>query len=224
MKSILKNIKYLLLFTSFPLLLSGCFDFVEEIHLNEDGTGTVKYKLNLSKSKTKLGSIMLLDSIKGFAVPDEDALHQKLTHLKSHLTEQQGLRNVQLEENWDDFIFEISFDFDSVAALNGGFESAMSKDEHAKAFFFAPFKASEDRFERNYIHQDYSVLKGWDDNFIEVLENATFIAVYRFDKNVVSQSNSNYLLSKNGKAVLFKSSFLDLIKKKSTLLNTITLK
>ena len=224
MKSILKNIKYLLLFASFPLFLSGCFDFVEEIHLNEDGTGNVKYKLNISKSKTKLGSIMLMDSIKGFAVPDEDDLHKKLVSLKSHLTEQQGLRNVQLKENWDDFIFEIRFDFDSVAAINDGFESAMSKDKHAKSFFFAPFDASENRFKRNYIHQDYSALNGWNNNFIEVFENSNFIAVYRFDKIVESQSNSNYLRSKNGKAVMFKASFLDLIKKRSTLLNTITLK
>ena len=51
------------------LLLSSCFDIVEEIDLNENGSGTYGITLNLSQSKIRLSSIMLLDSSQGYKVP-----------------------------------------------------------------------------------------------------------------------------------------------------------
>ena len=223
MKSIWKNIKYLLIFFGLSLSLSGCFDFVEEIQLNNDGSGLLKYKLNLSKSKTKLSSIMLMDSIRGFAVSDQDEIHEKLIDLKLHLQDQEGLSDVVVKENWGEYIFEVSLHFDNIESVNHGFESVMSKDQFAKGLFFTPFESSGDRFVRNYVHQDYSSIQGWDRNFTEVFSDSKFTAVYKFGRLVDSQTNPKYLISKNRKAVMFKSSFLDLIKKEATLQNSIVL-
>ena len=69
-----------------------------------------------------------------------------------------------LEENWGEYIFEVSLHFDNIESVNHGFESVMSKDQFAKGLFFTPFESSGDRFVRNYVHQDYSSIQGWDRN------------------------------------------------------------
>ena len=73
-----KILKFYLLLAAITAVLSGCFDFVEEIKLHDNGSGAVKYKLNLSKSKTKIGGIMLMDSIRGFPVPSKEKIQKKL--------------------------------------------------------------------------------------------------------------------------------------------------
>ena len=54
-------------------------DFVEDIKIHDNGSGEAKFKLNLSKSKTKIGGIMLMDSIRGFPVPSKEKIHEKLS-------------------------------------------------------------------------------------------------------------------------------------------------
>lgn len=224
LNSTVRTVKYLVLLLILPLLLVGCFDFVEEVDLKKDGSGAVKYKLNLSQSKTKLSSIMLMDSIRGYAVPSREKIHQKLEDLKSELAGQKGLHNVRTSENWADFIFKIEFDFDSIGAINAGLKQLTDKDEMAKKYFYEPFKLSGNKFIRNYKSQNLSELGNMRATNTDVLQEAGYVGIYRFEKSVSSQVNSNYSISKSGKAVMFKSTFLDLIDNNVTLQNSITLR
>ena len=45
--------------------LSSCFQIIEEITMRNDGTGDVLLTINLSQSKTKVATVMLLDSVQG---------------------------------------------------------------------------------------------------------------------------------------------------------------
>jgi len=45
------------------LSLSSCFEIVEEITMNDDGSGNILMTLNFSRSKSKIKSILLMDSI-----------------------------------------------------------------------------------------------------------------------------------------------------------------
>ena len=64
MKIVFK-ISFFLVFFSF----TSCFEIVEEVTLKKDGSGEMSFSINLSQSKTKLNSIMLMDSINGYKVP-----------------------------------------------------------------------------------------------------------------------------------------------------------
>ena len=51
------------------LLLTSCIEIIEDLKLNSDGSGTFKYSINLSQSKTKTSAILALDSLYGEKVP-----------------------------------------------------------------------------------------------------------------------------------------------------------
>ena len=46
-------------------LLSSCIEIIDDISMNNDGSGTFKYSINLSQSKVKVNSYLALDSING---------------------------------------------------------------------------------------------------------------------------------------------------------------
>jgi len=220
----MKISKTLFLLFIIPFFLISCFDFIEEIQLHADGSGKASYKLNLSKSKTKLSSVMLLDSIKGYAIPSKEQVHIKFEEIKRDLSSQPGIHEVKLIENWVDYIFQISFEFDSISSLNKGFESLAQKEERAMKYFFNPFNLNGNEFTRNYQISDYSEIEKIRKNNFEGLKEANYICIYKFDRSVLEQNNPSYKTSKNSKAVMFRSTLLDLIDQKSTLQNTVTFK
>ena len=62
--------KYLLLFFLIGLVTS-CIEISDDLTLNNDGSGTLRYKINLSASKVKVNSILALDSLDGKPVPSK---------------------------------------------------------------------------------------------------------------------------------------------------------
>jgi len=219
-----KILKFYLLLAAITAVLSGCFDFVEEIKLHDNGSGAVKYKLNLSKSKTKIGGIMLMDSIRGFPVPSKEKIQKKLSEMKSLLNGQEGISNVKITENWSEYIFQLTMDFEHVNKLNLALKKTLAKEEKAKKYVYDAYSYSESKFSRNYIAQDYNEFSQWKTDVSTVLEGANLILIHRFDEPIVSKENAKYMLSKNSKSVMFRASFLDLKEKKVTLQNTVSLK
>ncbi len=212
-----------LMFICIPVFFTSCFDFVEELTIKSDGSGEARYRLNLSQSKVKLASIMLMDSIRGHKVPDRTEVDDKLRSLKFILNKQPGLHGVKVKSDWENYIFELAFDFDSVAAVNKGLKSAFEKDQTIKSYFFDPFTYTDTKFQRHYKHHDFSKYSDQRTLNTDVLQEASYIGIYRFPKTVTKQTNTNYKSSKAGNAVMFKSSFLDLIDRKVSLENTVTL-
>ena len=45
--------------------LSSCFEIIQEIDLNEDGSGHLEVVLNFSRSQTKIDALLLLDQVNG---------------------------------------------------------------------------------------------------------------------------------------------------------------
>ena len=71
-----KHTPYLLCFL--VLLCTSCFELVEELTLNENGSGEYEFTANLSQSKTKLKSIMLMDKVNGYEVPSQEKIKQAM--------------------------------------------------------------------------------------------------------------------------------------------------
>ena len=72
---------YLVLFSCI-LMLQSCFEIVEQVFIKEDGSGTFELVLNMSKSKTKINSIMKMKKVNGHDVPDKEEIAKKINDLE----------------------------------------------------------------------------------------------------------------------------------------------
>ena len=101
MKILYKVIVFLALFS-----LTGCFEVVEEVTLNEDGSGKVTFNINMSQSKTKLNSIMLMDSINGYKIPKKSDINNAILKIEQHLKNTPGISNINKVVDYKNFIFQ----------------------------------------------------------------------------------------------------------------------
>jgi hypothetical protein len=217
-------VRSVFLLICFFVLFTGCFDLVEDVTFHPDGSGTFLFEANLSQSKTKLKTIQLLDSVDGMKVPTVQQINKDLNKARDILLSADGIVNLTEKRNMEDYIFSVHFDFRNIACLN----SALSK--LYKAFNPAKAKVPDDPFQydlktfvRRNEYQGKQEMKKLPDKEVALLENATFTGIYRFDNSVLTFSNTDSKLSKNGKAVLLKLHVNDLIKGTKSIANTIKL-
>src|SRR5690606_16584196 len=76
-------------------MLTGCFDVVEEVDLNSDGSGKIKATVNLSKSKTKVASLMKLDKVDGIKIPSKTEIQKEADAIVRLLKQTSGISDVQ---------------------------------------------------------------------------------------------------------------------------------
>ncbi len=106
----------------FFLLFSqtACFEVLEEIDLQtqeKNPNGKYQLTLNLSQSKNKLVTLMALDSINGLQIPKKEKIIAELNRLQNILSQQKGISNVQIKEDFEQFVFVLRFDFANLIAL-----------------------------------------------------------------------------------------------------------
>ncbi len=216
--------RFLMLILFFAgLLFAGCFEIVEEVTIREDGSGQATITLNISQSKTKLASIMLLDSINGYQVPTEGDIRTHITELAQKISEAKGVSHVKKVINFEDYIFSLSCDFADVDALNIVLSSISSKKEAQLIAKHKQFTYKNKVFKRNYhynIASEFNRIKS-DDR--QILEGATVTSIYRFEKPVVKVKNKAAKISKNKKAVFLRVSAEDMIKGRKSIKNQIQL-
>lgn len=119
----------------FLLLLSlvSCIEISDDITIKNDGSGTFRYKINLSESKVKVNSILALDSLNGKPVPSKAEISAKINEFVRLLDAQSGISNVVVEENYTDFIFKFSCDFSSIKQLQDGVRLSIEQITNEKA-------------------------------------------------------------------------------------------
>ncbi|WP_420552265.1 hypothetical protein [Tenacibaculum aiptasiae] len=211
--------------TMILFLFTSCFEFVEEISFNKDGSGSVTFTLNLSKNKTKLASIMLLDSINGYKVPSKSAIRKKVAEVVQKIKKTKGVHNVNSTLDLDEFILAISCSFDNVEAINNvlvAFSSKKQAQAIKKQQHFTYNKKSK-TFVRSHhfdIGREFQKTKIKDR---KVFETATYTGVYRFDDLVQSSTNKQSKISKSKKAVMLRVKAQDIITNKYTIKNKIQL-
>ncbi|QLG45431.1 hypothetical protein [Costertonia aggregata] len=210
-------------------LCTSCFDVLEEINLNSDGSGSMVLTVNMSKSKTKLASIMLLDSVNGYKIPSEDDIDEALKDVVLHLKKANGISNIKQTKDFDNYIFTVSCDFEDIASLNG-IAKDLIKEQNAKGktnfnTTNFSFDVSSKIFQRHFVY-DESIKKSFlhlkkEDR--KVFNDANFIAIYRFDNTVENISNSNAKISPNKKAVMLRLDAMSLIMGERSIQNKIKL-
>ncbi|QWX83512.1 hypothetical protein H0I23_13790 [Cellulophaga sp. HaHaR_3_176] len=220
--------QYTFLFLSLTLC-TGCFEILEEINLNSDGSGTMLVTFNMSKSKTKLASIMLLDSVNGRKVPSKDDIELALKDAENHLKTIKGITNIKKTTDYENYIFSISCSFDKVTSLDAVFQDLIRQQNKKEQTKFNTtnfsYNSTDNNFERHFSYDDkikktFYRLNGEDR---KIFKEASYTSIYRFKNEVKAVSNVNARVSPNKKAVLLKIDAMSLILGEKSVSNRIQL-
>lgn len=217
------------LFILMPAILccfSSCFQVIEEINVTSNGSGTVTLTVNLSSSKAKVASIMLLDSINGYKVPTKQKIQQEMDEVVVYLKNSPGIGNVTKRVDFDNYIATVSFSFQNISNINNINQRVLKKLKvNAVSNSSYTYNTTSNTFQRNYAHTTQAVLQynKLKPEVKNVFKEATYTSIYRFDRPVVSMSNPLAKTSKTKRAVMLNTGILGLINGKTNISNKIIL-
>ncbi|RPD95967.1 hypothetical protein EGM88_10885 [Aureibaculum marinum] len=220
----IKKINYLFVFVLL-LICTGCFEIVEEVNLNDDGSGKVTLTLNLSRSRTKINSLMLLDSVNNYKVPTEKEIRKHFSDIVKKVKSTEEISNVANSIDLENYIFTLSCHFNNVEALNTVVSNFSSKEEakRIKNHKHFSYNTSEQLFTRSYHYDLANEIKKTKMEDREVFKTASITTIYRFPKPIVFAKNDAAKISKSKKAIMLKVSAQDIINQKKSIKNQITL-
>ena len=204
------------------VLLTGCFQIIEDITLNSNGSGTVTYTLNMGESRVKLNSIMLMDSIRGQKVPQKEDIQAKINEVRDAIASQKGIKVLDQTTDFENYIFKLKFEFEHIDNLDLAFDKVgrqfnpKLKDEPLHNYGY-----SGTAFKRLFMYALDAETTAMADREAELLNSAGFTGIYRFDKPVQGMSHPAGKISKSGKAVMVKVNLKDLLKGDDTIKNEI---
>ena len=189
------------------ILFTSCIEIIDDILIHDDGSGVFKYTVNLSSSKVKINSIIALDSLKGKRVPELSEIKEKIYLFKKSLSNQKGISNVLIEENYTDFIFKFSCNFSSPGVLQTGIENSISEISENQVFLDPKYKWIQ--WDGNVLSRTIpditsDKLKTLDSKDDELLKLGTYTAISRFDRKIEKFDNPNAKLSKSLTATMLK--------------------
>jgi hypothetical protein len=207
-------------------LLSSCIEIVDDITIRNDGSGTLKYNVNLSSSKVKIASILALDSLDGKKVPSLDEVKEKVNEFKVKLALQPGITNVTLDPNWGEYIFKLQCDFTSVSVLQKALKSVVeeiSKDRTIAEKEFDWLGWDGQKLVRSVPEINLQKSKTLKKEEIDLLKQGTYTSISRFDRFVEKFDNPDAKLSQNKLNVMVKTNTYSLTQNPNLLENTIYL-
>jgi len=199
---------------------------MDELTIHDDGSGTLKYAINLSSSRVKVNSILALDSLDGKKVPSIDEIKAKVLLFKKTLTLQNGISAVNVSENYTDFIFKFECNFTNIDLLQEGLRksfSIISNDNKISESEFSWLSWDSKVLKRSIPSIATEKLQSITDNDLALLKTGTYTSITRFDKPVVRFENPLSKLSKDKKALMLRTDTYSLKEKQSLLENTIYL-
>jgi hypothetical protein len=215
----------LVLFLSF-FGLTSCIEIIDDISLNNDGSGTLKYTINLSSSKVKINSILALDSLDGKKVPSIPEIEERIASFKKKLSAKTGISNVTIESNFTDYIFKLQCDFTSLTTLQNALKDVIEEESKEKNI---------PELEHNWLSWDGTKMtrsipeitvkktKELKTEDIELMKQGNYTSITRFERPVEKFDNSAAVLSKNKMAVMIKTNPYALTQNSNILENVIYL-
>ncbi len=221
---IMRRITYLLLFSCL-ILFQSCFEIIEQVFLKNDGSGNFQLVVNLSKSKTKLNSIIKMETINGHDVPSKSDIKYKIADIEKTVAKTPGLTNVKTSVDFDNFIVTLNCNFSKVTQLNAAVKNVYDKQNGKlkgveKTYDFDAATQTFTRYNKFSVKDDYKKLSNADK---EIFATANYTAIYKFESNVGAVSNKETQISPSKKATMLKQNALDLITEKKSVENKITL-
>ena len=220
----MRKLFYLFLLSG-TLMLQSCFEIIEQLVIKGDGSGNLQLVLNMSKSKTRLNSIMKMKMVNGHKVPDQNEIRQKVADLEKDIKATPGISNVKTVLDFDNFIGTLTCDFASVNNLNTGIKNLAEKSKNKKpvenSFEYDITGKTFSRLNKFLVKDEYDKMSNSDK---EIFATANYTNIFRFDTEVISASNKDSRIAANKKAVMLKLNALDIISNKKSIENKIKLK
>jgi hypothetical protein len=199
---------------------------MDELTIHDDGSGTLKYAINLSSSRVKVNSILALDSLDGKKVPSIDEIKAKVILFKKTLALQNGISGVSVSENYTDFIFKFECNFSSVYLLQDALRKTfaiISNDQSITQQDFYWLSFDSKILKRSVPSIAIDKLHKFSQNDINLLKTGSYTSISRFDRIVDHFENSLSKLSKDSKSLMIRTDTYSLKEKQSILENTIHL-
>lgn len=208
--------------------LSSCIEIVDDLRINEDGSGVLNYNINLSSSKVKINSIFALDSLDGKKVPTKLEIEREIRAFRQQLAQQPGIKGVDLTLDFENYLFKWQVSFEDIdvlqEALNNTAKSMSKKQGEWFAEDLSWLQWDEEALIRSVpeIHESkVGQLKPEDR---DLLRTGSYISITRFSVPVDTCDHPDAVISKNRKAVMIRTDALSLSQNLSSLSNAIYLK
>jgi hypothetical protein len=209
------------------LSLSSCIEIVDDISLNDDGSGSFKYSINLSSSKVKISSLLALDSLDGKKIPSREEIQQKINHFMGVFESKEGVSNVTVTSDFENYIFKLKCEFKSVSLLQEAIKSTVrteikeNNDLLDEKTNWLTWKSSS--FDRSVPDFTIKKAKELSNDEVNLLKEGNYISITRFQHPVRDFSNESAILAKNKLAVMLKTNMYSLTQNPNLLENTIYL-
>lgn len=205
--------------------LSSCFEVVEDVTFNNDGSGMFKLIINLSQSKSEINTLMNLDSSSGYKVPKKNELNLYLDQSLKTLKATEGLSNVTIKRDYENWIFELKTDFKNTENLETGLKNIYKYFSNGKPFNFK----NKLIFDGKTLERDIEKIDENTRNQLNkptekiILAKAKYTTIYRFEKTIEKSNNHRAKISPSKKAIMLQSNVLNIINGKETIKNYIKL-
>lgn len=205
---------------------TSCIEIIDDITIKNDGSGTLKYSINLSSNKVKINSILALDSLEGKKVPTIAEIEVEIISFKNKLNAKTGISQVVIDYNFTDFIFKIQLDFASVTALQTAIKEVIqevSKEKNIPDLEHNWLSWDGTKIVRSIPDITTSRVKELKTEDIELLKTGNYTSISRFERMVEKFDNPSATLSKNKLAVMIRTNPYSLSQNSNILQNTIYL-
>lgn len=209
------------------IFFTSCFEIVEELYIKKNGAGNFTFTLNMSESKTKLASIMMLDSVQGYKIPNKHELQKQTQIVNQKLKQIAGLSNVGTKLDLNEYIAEIKFDFTNVQQINQAMKVLIEyyKIRNYSVPHYA-YTLNSKQLTRTYNSKTttinaYNKMKQADKN---VFQQAKYTSIYRFEDEISSSTNATTKISKNKKAAMQQTNLLNIVMNNTNINQQITTK
>ena len=218
-------IKHTIAFVASMVFLCSCFQVVEEVTVKNDGSGEMQLTVNFSQSRSKLASIMLMDSVNGHKIPSEKDIRDFMDETVAYLKKSKGISNVKKTLDLKNYIATVTFNFKDLADINGLTKKLLEKEKGKAPVNSYMFEKASSQVKRIYqyspaMKKEYDKLKPKDR---ELFKTAGFTSIFRFDKTIASSSNKAAKISPSGKSIMIKTTALGLIFGSANISNSIQL-
>ena len=206
--------------------MTSCIDIFDDLTIHNDGTGTYKYTVNLSASKLKINSILALDSLDGKKVPSIQDIKSEINRIKTIFEEKEGISNVVIESDYENFLFKIQCDFENVEALESAILSIIKTENLVKNLEYLAegwFKFDVNTFTRSIPSIYIEKSKELNPTEIQLLTEGKYRSITRFDREIEKFENQNGKLNPTKTAIALQTNIYSLINNSKLLENTIYL-
>lgn len=208
------------------ICFTSCIEIIDDITIKNDGSGSLKYTINLSSSKIKINSILALDSLDGRKVPTTKEIEETILSFKKSLESKSGISNVMVDYNFTDYIFKLNCDFTNVMALQAALKEVIeevSKEKNIPELDHTWLSWDGLKLIRSIPEITVKKTKDFKQEDIELMKQGNYTSITRFERTVEKFDNPSATLSKNKMAVMIRTNPYSLTQNSDILENTIYL-